>query len=111
VYQLHESRYRRVPEKRSREVGVRKVLGAAKGKLIGQFIGEALFMSFLATLFAVIIIYLVLPAFNTLVEKQLTLDIFNPLHFGALLLITILCGLIAGSYPAFIFRHSILFSY
>ncbi|HYK44242.1 MAG TPA: ABC transporter permease, partial [Parafilimonas sp.] len=88
-------------EKRAREVGVRKVLGAAKRKLIGQFIGEALFMSFLATLFAVIIIYLVLPAFNTLVEKQLTLDIFNPLHFGALLLITILCGLIAGSYPAF----------
>ena len=88
-------------EKRAREVGVRKVLGAAKGKLIGQFIGEALFMSFLATLFAVIIIYLLLPAFNTLVEKQLTLDIFNPLHFGALLLITVLCGLIAGSYPAF----------
>jgi ABC-type antimicrobial peptide transport system permease subunit len=88
-------------EQRAREVGVRKVLGAAKGKLIAQFIGEALFMAFLSTLIAVIIIYLSLPAFNTLVEKQLTLDIFNPLHFGGLLLITLLCGLIAGSYPAF----------
>ncbi len=88
-------------EQRAREVGVRKVLGAGKRKLIAQFIGEALFMSLLSTLFAIIIILLVLPAFNTLVEKQLVLDIFNPSHFGALLLITILCGLIAGSYPAF----------
>lgn len=88
-------------EKRAREVGVRKVLGAAKRKLIIQFIGEALFMSLLSTLFAIIIILLSLPAFNTLVEKQLTLDIFNPSHFGALLLIAVLCGLIAGSYPAF----------
>ncbi len=88
-------------EQRAREVGVRKVLGAAKGKLIMQFIGEALFMSLLSTLFAIIIILLCLPAFNTLVEKQLTLNIFQPSHISALLLITVLCGLIAGSYPAF----------
>lgn len=88
-------------EQRAREVGVRKVLGAGKRKLIAQFIGEALFMSLLSTLFAIIIILLALPAFNTLVEKQLALNIFNPSHLGALLLITILCGLIAGSYPAF----------
>ncbi|MGN6532660.1 MAG: ABC transporter permease [Ginsengibacter sp.] len=88
-------------EQRAREVGVRKVLGAGKNKLIAQFIGEALFMALLSTLFAVLIIYLSLPAFNTLVEKQLSLDIFNPLHFGSLLLIALLCGLIAGSYPAF----------
>ena len=88
-------------EQRAREVGVRKVLGAAKRKLIAQFIGEALFMSFLSTLVAVLIIYLALPAFNDLVEKQLTLDILNPLHIGGLLAIAVLCGLIAGSYPAF----------
>jgi predicted permease len=88
-------------EQRAREVGVRKVLGAGKRKLIAQFIGEALFMSLLSTLFAIIIILLALPAFNTLVEKQLALNIFNPSHLGALLVITILCGLIAGSYPAF----------
>jgi predicted permease len=88
-------------EQRAREVGVRKVLGAAKRKLVVQFISEAMFMAFLSALLAVIIILLVLPAFNTLVEKQLALNIFYPSHIGALLLITVLCGLIAGSYPAF----------
>ncbi|MEP6596842.1 MAG: ABC transporter permease [Ginsengibacter sp.] len=88
-------------EQRAREVGVRKVLGAGKGKLIGQFIGESLCMSLLSTLLAIVIVFFTLPAFNTLVEKQLSLDIFNPLHFLGLLSITLLCGLIAGSYPAF----------
>lgn len=88
-------------EQRSREVGVRKVLGAAKKRLIAQFIGEAVFMAFLSALLSIIIILLVLPAFNTLVEKQLALHLFYPSHIGALLLITLLCGLIAGSYPAF----------
>lgn len=88
-------------EQRAREVGVRKVLGAGKIKLISQFIGEALFMALLSTFFAVFIIYLSLPAFNTLVEKPLSLDISNPLHLGSLFLIALLCGLIAGSYPAF----------
>ena len=88
-------------EQRAREVGVRKVLGAAKKKLIMQFIGEALFMALLSALLAVLITDLFLPSFNDLVEKKLSLDIFNPTHIGGLLLITILCGLIAGSYPAF----------
>src|SRR5215469_13401244 len=60
-------------EKRSREVGVRKVLGAGKRNLVFQFIGEAIFMAFLSALLAVIIMALVLPAFNLLVHKQLTL--------------------------------------
>ncbi len=88
-------------EQRAREVGVRKVLGAAKNKLIAQFISEAIFMAFLSAILAVVIIVLALPAFNTLVEKQLELHLFYPSHIGALLLITLLCGLIAGSYPAF----------
>ncbi len=88
-------------EQRAREVGVRKVLGAGKNKLIAQFIGEALFLSLLSTVLAVLIIYLSLPAFNTLVEKQLSLDILNPLHIAGLLAIALICGLLAGSYPAF----------
>ncbi len=88
-------------EQRAREVGVRKVLGAAKNRLIAQFISEAIFMAFLSAILAVVIIVLALPAFNTLVEKQLELHLFYPSHIGALLLITLLCGLIAGSYPAF----------
>ena len=45
--------------------------------------------------------YISLPAFNLLVEKQLSVNIFNPVHIGALLAIALICGLIAGSYPAF----------
>jgi putative ABC transport system permease protein len=88
-------------EQRAREVGVRKVLGAAKRNLVGQFIGEALFMCFISALLAIGFIYLVLPAFNALVEKQLAVDILKPSHINSFLSITLLCGLIAGSYPAF----------
>ena len=88
-------------EQRAKEVGVRKVLGAGKRKLIGQFIGESMFTSFVAAFFAIVVIYISLPAFNMLVEKQLAVDIFRPVHLIALLSLTMICGLIAGSYPAF----------
>jgi predicted permease len=88
-------------EQRAREVGVRKVLGAGKKNLIFQFIGEALFMAALATLTAIILISLTLPAFNLLVQKNLSLGLAQPFHLLALLLITIVCGLVAGSYPSF----------
>jgi len=88
-------------EKRAREVGVRKVLGSGKQRLIAQFIGEAIFMSALAVVAAVFIITLVLPAFNTLTQKTLSVNIGSPVHLAALLAITIVCGLVAGSYPSF----------
>ncbi len=88
-------------EQRAREVGVRKVLGAGKGKLIGQFIGEALVMAFLSALVAVALVYGSLPAFNSLVEKHLSIGITNPVHIFSLLAIALICGLVAGSYPAF----------
>ncbi|HEY4326949.1 MAG TPA: ABC transporter permease [Mucilaginibacter sp.] len=88
-------------EQRAKEVGIRKVMGAGKSKLIGQFIGEAVIMSFIAVLVAVGFIYLALPYFNNLVQKELTVDVFQPLHLCYLILITIITGLLAGSYPAF----------
>ncbi|HEV9035966.1 MAG TPA: ABC transporter permease, partial [Puia sp.] len=88
-------------ERRSREVGVRKVLGAGKGKLVGQFIGESIVMSFLAVVLSLGLTALALPAFNDLVEKQLSLHLLNPLHITALLAIGLICGLLAGSYPSF----------
>jgi predicted permease len=87
-------------EKRAREVGVRKVMGADKKRLILRFIGEALCMSFLAVFFGVILIMLVLPSFNVLVEKQLTIGLNQPLHAAAVVAVALLCGCIAGSYPA-----------
>jgi predicted permease len=87
-------------EKRAREVGVKKVLGAAKKCLVFQFIGESILMALLSAVTALFIIALALPFFNTLVQKQLSLSLGNPLHLTALLLITLICGLIAGSYPS-----------
>jgi putative ABC transport system permease protein len=87
-------------EKRAREVGVRKVLGAGKRTLISQFIGEAIFLSFLSVLVGLGIMYLLMPLFNTLTEKHLSIGITEPVHFISLLALVIICGLVAGSYPA-----------
>ena len=88
-------------EQRAREVGVRKVLGSDKKMLVGQFMMESLIMAFIAVIAAVIFAALLLPSFNQLVEKQMSLRLFAPQHIGALIAIGIICGLVAGSYPAF----------
>ncbi len=87
-------------QQRAREVGVRKVLGSGKARLIRRFMGEAFFISFLATGVAVVIMLFSLPGFNMLMQKRLTLGMGNPVHIQALLTITLLCGLVAGSYPS-----------
>ncbi len=88
-------------QQRAKEVGVKKVMGAGKWKLIGQFIGESVFTSLVAALIAIVIIIIALPFFNSLVEKQLSVNVSNPFHLPALVAIALICGLIAGSYPAF----------
>ena len=88
-------------EQRAREVGVRKVLGSDKKMLVGQFMMESLIMAFIAVIAAVIFAALLLPSFNQLVEKQMSLRLFSPQHISSLLAIGIICGLVAGSYPAF----------
>lgn len=88
-------------ERRAKEVGVLKVIGAGRSSLIGKFIGEALLLSFLSVLLAVALLYIFLPAYNALVNKQLHINLFHPTHLLSLLAITIVAGLIAGSYPAF----------
>lgn len=88
-------------EKRAREVGMRKVLGGTQRMIVSQFLGESVLMAYLAVGFAVGLTLLALPAFNQLVEKELTLDVLRPAHLGALALIGLLTGLLAGSYPAF----------
>ncbi|MET3878149.1 ABC transporter permease [Chitinophaga sp. OAE865] len=87
-------------EKRAKEVGVRKVMGAGKNKLIAQFICEALFMSALAAILAVLILFVVLPGFNALVDKHLSIALDKPMHLLWLLGITVVCGVLAGSYPS-----------
>jgi putative ABC transport system permease protein len=81
-------------EQRAKEVGVRKVMGAGKGKLVGQFIGEAVIMSFISVLVAIGLIYLAMPSFNNLVQKQLSVEIFQPLHLVYLISISLITGLL-----------------
>lgn len=87
-------------EKRAREVGVRKVMGAGKGRLLLQFMTESLLMAFVAVGLAVLTLTFVLPLFNAVVGKELSLDLLKPLHIIALILIGLVTGLVAGSYPA-----------
>lgn len=87
-------------EKRAKEIGVRKVLGSGRRRLVYQFIGESLIMSFMAALWAVLLIIIALPAFNALVQKNLSIGLDNPVHIVALLLIAGICGILAGSYPS-----------
>lgn len=88
-------------EKRQREVGVRKVMGSGKGRLIGQFIVEAITTAYISMILAVGLVALTLPAFNHLVQKELRLSLADPIHLAALFIIGLVCGLVAGSYPAF----------
>jgi ABC-type antimicrobial peptide transport system permease subunit len=86
--------------KRSKEIGVRKVVGALRFALIRQFIGEALVIVSIAIIFSLLIVMLVLPAFNQLTDKQIQLPFSDStfwLSIAALLFVT---GFIAGSYPA-----------
>ncbi len=87
--------------KRSKEVGVRKVLGADKTSLIRQFLSESLLVSFVAFLLALLWVELFLPVFNQLMIKNLSFDILLDLRFSAIvLLLVIFTGLLSGSYPA-----------
>jgi ABC-type antimicrobial peptide transport system permease subunit len=87
-------------EKRAKEVGIRKVVGAKRGGLIGQFIGESTLLALLSAIFALIIVALTLPRFNQLVDRDLKIDYGDPVLWVAVLVIVIITGLLAGSYPS-----------
>ncbi|WP_343688772.1 ABC transporter permease [Chitinophaga sp.] len=87
-------------EKRAKEVGVRKVMGASKEGLILRFMGEAMLTSAIACVLAVVLIWTLLPYCNLMLGKELEMHILKPLHIGVLAGIILICGLVAGSYPA-----------
>ncbi len=88
--------------KRSREVGIRKVLGSMKVALIKQFLTESILITAIALVLALVFIYLTLPAFNAIAEKNLRLRFTDhPLLIPGLLMFVLFTGILAGSYPAF----------
>jgi putative ABC transport system permease protein len=88
-------------EKRAKEVGIRKAVGSLRKQLISQFLGESMLIAVLAFLVALALVAIALPYFNTLTEKEMSLQIASPLFWGIMIVFTILTGLLAGSYPAF----------
>ncbi|MBC9909039.1 ABC transporter permease [Chitinophaga varians] len=87
---------------RAREVGIRKVMGSQRSQLVAQFLTESLLVSAVAMLLALGIAWLLLPLFNQVAAKQITLSLFSRPWLGWILLALVLTvGLLAGSYPAF----------
>ncbi len=87
-------------EKRSKEVGMRKVLGAKKKSLIFQFLGESMILALISLVFALIIVVVMLPLFNSFADKNLSLLQYPSFVFyiSGLAIIT---GVLSGLYPAF----------
>ncbi|SFQ09849.1 ABC transporter permease [Parafilimonas terrae] len=87
-------------QKRAKEVGVRKVIGANRQSLVMQFLSESILLSFFAGLFAIIIVKLTLPAFSNIIGKHFTLNFFDPILWVSLFCFIVLTGMLAGIYPA-----------
>jgi putative ABC transport system permease protein len=88
-------------EKRAKEVGIRKVVGAIRISLIGQFIGESILLAFIAAGLAICLVQIALPGFNALTDKKLFIDIQNGDTWLAGIGFVLFTGILAGSYPAF----------
>ena len=86
--------------RRAREIGVRKVVGAGKRQLVAQFIGESMFVSLLAILVSLLLVVLILPSFNSFTDKHISINFGDPVFLLILLGLTIVTGIISGSYPA-----------
>jgi len=89
-------------ERRAKEVGLRKVVGANRSQLIGQFLGEAMLMTLVAFGLALVLTQLLLPAFNDLSGKNLALSQLTLTTALGILGIALAAGIISGSYPAFV---------
>lgn len=88
--------------RRAAEVGIRKVMGAEKGALVRQFLGESVILSLIALILALALVAVTLPLFNQLTGKTLAVStLLEPGIIGAFFALALLTGLLAGSYPAF----------
>ena len=86
--------------KRAREIGVRKVVGATKKALISQFMGEAMLIAIMALVVAGILVELLLPAYNELTGKSISIDYLDPTYLLSFIGISVFTGFLSGIYPA-----------
>jgi putative ABC transport system permease protein len=86
--------------KRSREVGLRKVVGGTRSQIATQFLGESVLFSLFALMIALVLVEILIPGFNQLTGKELAINILSPFIIAGLFLIAFITGIISGSYPA-----------
>lgn len=86
--------------KRGKEIGVRKVVGAFRSVLIRQFIGEAILLSFLAAVVAMLLVAILLQPFNSLTQKHISFPGLNIYFWLSIIALTFITGIVSGSYPA-----------
>ncbi|MCD4725987.1 MAG: ABC transporter permease [Bacteroidales bacterium] len=88
--------------KRAREIGIKKAIGVSKRRLIFQFLGESLILTYISLILAIIIVELTIPSFNTFTGKNFDLAILlQPQYIIGLILLGLFIGLFSGLYPAF----------
>jgi putative ABC transport system permease protein len=87
-------------EKRSKEVGIRKVMGSVRKQLVGQFLTESLMVVSLSFLISITIVVLCLPLFNEIANKKMTIPWSNPYFILSAFTFIIVTSILAGSYPA-----------
>jgi putative ABC transport system permease protein len=88
--------------KRTKEIGIRKVVGARRGQVIKQYLGESMLITTISAGFTIILLYLLLPFYNQMTGKEMTFgDIAQTLNIAVLLLLMVILSLLAGIYPAF----------
>src|SRR5258708_5752338 len=87
---------------RAKEVGLRKTLGSIRGQMVGQFLLESVLLACIAVVLALIVTGILMPQFNILSGKQLSLvSLTTPAVIAGVVILTIIIGVLAGSYPAF----------
>lgn len=89
-------------ERRAKEVGVRKAIGANKRTLIGQFMYESMMLVFISLVLALVLMWIILPRFNALTDSSLQLSLAPAYFWLAIILLAVVTGFVAGSYPAFV---------
>ncbi|RYF74194.1 MAG: FtsX-like permease family protein [Cytophagaceae bacterium] len=87
---------------RAREIGIRKAVGSLRIQLVGQFLAESILLSLLALIISIFLLYSLLPLFNYVTAKTLSIDIWSLQTLGLLLSFSLLVGLVGGLYPAFV---------
>jgi len=87
---------------RAREIGIKKAIGVSKVRLINQFMGESLILTFIALVIAIIAVEITIPAFNNFTSKDFDLNILlGPQYIIGLVILWLIVGIFSGIYPAF----------